>query len=75
MEKTLKVTIAPVTREALKSKDDAEMLQIIAEGKGKMRGYAKNLSPEEQLLGYVSHPRLKSWACACVKPGWLDPTP
>jgi len=55
MEKTLKVTIAPVTREALTLKDDAEMLQIIAEGKGKMPGYAKNLSPQEQrqLLGYM----------------------
>jgi mono/diheme cytochrome c family protein len=32
----------------LKQKSDAEMLQIIADGKGKMPAYAKTLSPEEQ---------------------------
>jgi len=55
MEKTLKVSIPPVTGEALKQKNDAESLQIIAEGKGKMPGYAKSLSPEaqQQLLTYM----------------------
>ncbi len=48
MEKMLKVPIPPVTGEALKQKSDAEMLQIIADGKGKMPGYVKTLSPEEQ---------------------------
>ncbi len=48
MEKTLKVAIPPVNGEALKQKDDAEMLQIIADGKGKMPAYAKTLSAEEQ---------------------------
>ena len=55
MEKTLKVSIPPVTGEALKQKDDAEMLRLIAEGRGKMPGYAKNLSAEEQgqVLAYM----------------------
>jgi hypothetical protein len=55
MEKTLKVSIPPVTGEALKQKDDAGMLQLIAEGKGKMPGYAKSLSVEEQrqVLAYM----------------------
>ena len=48
MEKTLKVPIPPVTGEALGPKDDAEMLKIIADGQGKMPGYAKPLSAEEQ---------------------------
>jgi len=48
MEKMLKVSIPAVTGEALKQKSDAEMLQIIADGKGKMPGYVKTLSPEEQ---------------------------
>lgn len=55
MEKTLKVSIPPVTGEALKQKNDVELLQTIAEGKGKMPGYAKNLPSEEQqrLLAYM----------------------
>jgi len=48
METTLKVPIPPVTGAALRQKNDAEMPQIIADGKGKMPGYAKTLSPEEQ---------------------------
>jgi mono/diheme cytochrome c family protein len=48
MEKMLKVPIPQVTGEALKQKSDAEMLQIIADGKGKMPEYAKTLSPEGQ---------------------------
>ena len=46
--KALQVSIPLVTGAALKQKDDAEMLHIIAEGKGKMQGYAKKLSAEEQ---------------------------
>jgi len=46
--KTLQVSIPPVTGAALKQKDDAEMLRIIAEGQGKMPGYAKRLSAVEQ---------------------------
>lgn len=55
LEKTLQVTMPPVTGEALKQKDDAAMLQIIAEGKGKMPGYARSLSPDaqQQLLTYM----------------------
>jgi len=45
MEKTLKVPIPPVTGEAIRQKNDAEMLHIIADGKGKMLGYAKVQSP------------------------------
>jgi mono/diheme cytochrome c family protein len=48
MAKLLKVSIPPVTGAALESEDDAVLLHIIAEGKGKMPGYAKTLSVEEQ---------------------------
>jgi cytochrome c6 len=46
MAKSMK--IPPVTAAALKQKDDAEMLRIIAEGAGKMPGFAKKLSATEQ---------------------------
>ena len=48
MAKSLKVFMPSVTRAALAQKDDAEMLRITAEGKGKMPGYAPRLSAEEQ---------------------------
>ena len=44
----LQVAIPPVTGAALKQKDNAEILHIIAEGKGKMPGFTKKLSAEEQ---------------------------
>jgi cytochrome c6 len=55
MEKMLKVAIPPVTGDALGQKSDADMLQIIANGKGKMPGFARNLLPEEQqqVLAYI----------------------
>ncbi len=40
--------LPPVTGAALKQKDNAEILHIIAEGKGKMPGFTKKLSAEEQ---------------------------
>ena len=46
MAKSMKVP--PVTAAALKQKDDAAMLHIIADGAGKMPGYAKKMSPAEQ---------------------------
>jgi mono/diheme cytochrome c family protein len=46
--KSMKISIPPVTGAALEKQDDAAMLSIIAEGKGKMPGYAKRLSAEEQ---------------------------
>ena len=53
--KALQVSIPSVTAAALKQKDDAELLRLIAEGKGKMPGYAKKLSAEEQrqVLDYM----------------------
>ena len=48
LAKALQVSIPPVTGAALKQKDNAEILHIIAEGKGKMPGFAKKLSAEEQ---------------------------
>ena len=42
------MNIPPVTAAALKQKDDAAMLRIIAEGAGKMPGYAKKMSAAEQ---------------------------
>ena len=48
MAKVLKVSIPPVTGAALVQQDDTEMLRIIAEGEGKMPGYAQKLSQEEQ---------------------------
>lgn len=48
LAKVLQVDIPPITAAALKQKDDAEMLHSIAEGKGKMPGFAKKLSVEEQ---------------------------
>jgi cytochrome c6 len=55
LEKALQVTIPPVTAAALAQKNDTEMLHIIAEGKGKMPGFAKKLSAEEQrqVLNYM----------------------
>ena len=55
LAKALQVDIPPVTGAALKQKDEAEMLHIIAEGKGKMPGFAKKLSAEEQrqVLNYL----------------------
>jgi mono/diheme cytochrome c family protein len=48
LAKALQVSIPPVTGAALKQKDNAEILHIIAEGKGKMPGFTKKLSAEEQ---------------------------
>jgi mono/diheme cytochrome c family protein len=48
MAQRLKVSIPPVTGAALAQKDEAEMLRIIAEGKGKTPGYAQRLSAAEQ---------------------------
>ena len=48
LAKALQVDIPPVTGAALKQKDEAEMLHIIADGKGKMPGFAKKLSAQEQ---------------------------
>lgn len=55
IEKMLQMSIPPVSGAALASKDDAEMLRIIAEGAGKMPGYAKQLSAEAQrsVLDYM----------------------
>ena len=55
LEKVLQVTIPPVTAAALTQKNDPEMLHIIADGKGKMPGFAKKLSAEEQrqVLSYM----------------------
>jgi mono/diheme cytochrome c family protein len=55
MAKLLHVSIPPVTGATLESEDDAALLHIIAEGKGKMPGYAKTLSVEEQrqVLEYI----------------------
>lgn len=55
MAKLLKVSIPPLTGTALEQQNDAEILNIIAKGKGKMPGYAKTLSTEErrQVLEYV----------------------
>jgi mono/diheme cytochrome c family protein len=55
LEKTLKVTIPPITAAALAQKNDTEVLHVIAEGKGKMPGFAKKLSAEEQrqVLNYM----------------------
>ena len=48
LAKALQVSIPPVTGAALKQKDAAEILHVIAEGKGKMPGFAKKLAAEEQ---------------------------
>lgn len=55
LEKALQVTIPPVSAAALAQKNDTEMLDIIADGKGKMPGFAKKLSAEEQrqVLDYM----------------------
>lgn len=55
MAQSLKVAIPPVTGAALAQKDDAEMLRILAEGKGKMPGYAQRLTAAErrQVLEYM----------------------
>lgn len=55
MAKLLKVSIPPVTGAALESEDEVALLHIISEGKGKMPGYAKTLSVEEQrqVLEYI----------------------
>ena len=55
LEKVLKVTIPPITAAALAQQNDTEVLHTIAEGKGKMPGFAKKLSAEEQrqLLNYI----------------------
>jgi mono/diheme cytochrome c family protein len=55
LAKALQVTIPPVTGAALQQKDTAEMLHVIAEGKGKMPGFAKKLAAEEQrqVLDYM----------------------
>jgi mono/diheme cytochrome c family protein len=47
--------VPPVTAAALKEKDDAAMLRIIAEGAGKMPGYSNKMSPAEQkqVLDYM----------------------
>jgi mono/diheme cytochrome c family protein len=53
MAKSMKVP--PVTAAALQQKDDAAMLRIIAEGAGKMPGYAKKMSAadQQQVLDYM----------------------
>ena len=53
MAKSMKVP--PVTAAALKQKDDAAMLRIIAEGAGKMPGYSNKMSPadQKQVLEYM----------------------
>ncbi len=48
LAQALKATIPPVTAAALAQKNDTEVLHVIAEGKGKMPGFAKKLSEEEQ---------------------------
>jgi mono/diheme cytochrome c family protein len=48
MAQALQVTIPPVNGVGLEKKSDAEYLRVIAEGQGKMPGYAKQLSAEEQ---------------------------
>src|SRR5205814_4895271 len=48
LAKAMQVTIPPITGAALQQKDPAEMLHIIAAGKGKMPGFAQKLSAEEQ---------------------------
>ncbi len=48
LAKVLQVAIPPVTGAALKQKDDVELLRLLAEGKGKMPGFAKKLAAEEQ---------------------------
>lgn len=55
MARSLKVAIPPVTEAALAQKDDAEHLRILAEGKGKMPGYAQRLTAAErrQVLEYM----------------------
>lgn len=55
MAKALRVTLPPVNGVALEKKSDAEHLRIIAEGEGKMPGFAKQLSDEErqQVLEYM----------------------
>jgi len=55
LEKTLKITIPPVTAAALAPKDDTALLHIIAEGQGKMPGFATKLSAEaqRQVLNYL----------------------
>ena len=55
LAQALKVTIPPITAAALAQKNDTEVLHTIAEGKGKMPGFAKKLSAEEQrqVLNYM----------------------
>ena len=48
LAKALQSSIPPLTGATLKQRDAAEILRIIAEGKGKMPGFAKKLSAEEQ---------------------------
>lgn len=44
-----------MTKPETKKKSDAALLEIINDGQGKMQGYAKSLSPEQQkaVLEYV----------------------
>ena len=55
LAKALQVDIPPITGAVLKQKENAEILHIIAEGQGKMPGFAKKLSAEEQgqVLEYI----------------------
>jgi cytochrome c6 len=55
LAQALKTTIPLVTAAALAQKNDTEVLHVIAEGKGKMPGFAKKLSAEEQrqVLNYM----------------------
>lgn len=55
MAKVLHVTFPAVNGAGLEKKSDAEHLRIIAEGKGKMPSFAKQLSEEErqQVLEYM----------------------
>jgi mono/diheme cytochrome c family protein len=55
MAQLLKTSIPPLTGAALQSKDDTELLRVIAAGKGKMRSFADKLTPQErqQVLEYI----------------------
>jgi mono/diheme cytochrome c family protein len=46
LAKSMQIPVA--TAAVLQQKSDAELLRIIAEGAGKMPGYAKKMSPAEQ---------------------------
>jgi mono/diheme cytochrome c family protein len=49
------MNVPPATAAVLQQKSDTELLRIIAEGAGKMPGYAKKMSAAEQkqVLDYM----------------------